>query len=161
MIPKYDVVVLQEQIRRTGRSLLQYATESIPWSRKPEDRAIFENILEMAKDEQVHIQDITKYLRENRQIVPHMGAHPMHFMNMNFLAVKRLVDLIIQHHQAEVAHLETVNADVTTPEVKDLLERLAVSKRKHIQQLQEWLAPPAPQADDDDTQITTPSGIQE
>jgi hypothetical protein len=137
MIDPRDAAILQEQIRRTGRSLLQYTLESFPWARTQQDREALARLHAMARAEQTHQQAITRYLSKNRLASPQPGAYPMHFTTMNFLAVPRLVELIQEHQQQDLDDLEKAAAKVRDPEGKDLLIRLLEVKTENLNTLKQ------------------------
>jgi hypothetical protein len=137
MIDPRDVAVLQEQIRRTGRSLLQYTLESFPWTRSGPDRETLARIHAMARAEQVQEKAIRRYLVKHRAAPPYLGAYPMHFTTMNFLAIPRLVELLQEHQQQDLNDLEMAAAKVRDPEGKALLIRLLEIKTENMNALKQ------------------------
>ena len=143
MIDPSEVAVLQEQIRRTGRSLLQYTTESFPWTHNAKERDILRQIHLMAKAEEAQSRLIARFLIKHRQSPPYLGAYPMHFTTMNFLAIPRLLDLIIDHQQKDIEDIVMAAPQVRDAEAKELLDRLVEIKTAHLNTLKELKNEPA------------------
>ncbi len=137
MIAPQDAAVLQEQIRRTGRSLLQYTAESMPWTGKEKDREILARILGMKQAEQQAAEALARFLINNRMNPPYLGSYPMHFTTMNFLAIPRLVQLLADHQQKDVTDTEAAVGQVQAPECKQLLEQLLEIKKQNWESLKE------------------------
>ncbi len=140
MISPYSAAVLQNQIQRTGRSLLQYTTESFPYASSSRDAEILKQIFAMAEEETRHGAALAKFLRANRYAAPHFGAYPMHFTTMNYLAIDRLLTLIAEHQAEDIRHLEAGIKEVKEVEAKDKLRDLLAAKEKHLKAIEELAA---------------------
>jgi hypothetical protein len=144
MIDTDTVPILFEQIRRTGRSLLQYAGESYPWVRDSAGLGTLTSIQHMIGEEQQASTPIIKYLRRYHVPPPHLGPYPMQFTNFNFLAVRRLLELLVEHQDEDVTALEANLRPVHDGEARRLLQHLFEVKKRHLESLREMTAPAAP-----------------
>jgi hypothetical protein len=151
MIDASVLPILFEQLRRTGRSLLQYAGESYPWVRDAAGLGTLTAIQHMISQEQQASAAIIKYLRRSHVPPPHLGPYPMEFTNFNFLAVHRLLELLVEHQAKDVAALEADLRRVHDPEARRLLQHLFEVKKRHLESLREMTDPAATAT----TQLTT------
>jgi hypothetical protein len=133
---------LQLLIRREGRSLLQYASESFPWGTS-KDGAAIARILDMAKVENERVTALARTLLKHRVPPPYLGAYPMYFTTLNFLALDRLLPLLSEHHAVDIAALEEDLKHVHDTTFRPALQQFMELKRQHLQQL-ETLKPAGP-----------------
>jgi hypothetical protein len=132
---------LQNLIRREGRSLLQYASESFPWGTS-RDAAAIAQILDLARAESARVTALARQLIKQRVPPPYLGAYPMYFTTLNFLALDRLLPLLVEHQQTDLAHLEEDLKHVQDGAFRPALQQLLELKRQHLKQL-ETLRPAA------------------
>src|SRR5512134_2919209 len=97
MIDVANIRAVQNHIRRTGRSLLQYVHESFPWMRSTADVEVVSQLEEMLGEEQKTVAALTRLLVKARITPTHLGPYPMYFTNFNFLALDRLLELLVEH----------------------------------------------------------------
>jgi hypothetical protein len=133
---------LQDIIRREGRSLLQYAIDSFPWA----DAATADvnaRLREMAAVESEALAGLGKLLLRHRLTPPWLGAYPTPFTSFNFLAIERLLPLLIEDQRARVAVVEADLKQITNSETRAAVQRLLEVMRRHLAEM-EALRSPAP-----------------
>jgi hypothetical protein len=128
--------IVQEQIRRTGRSLLEYVAESVPWT-GAEDRETLGRLARLNQEEREGAAGLARLLRRNRVPVPFLGPYPEHFTTFNYLSLDRLLPLLAEDQGRAVADLATAAAAVTDPQVRAALQGLLETKRRHLATLSE------------------------
>lgn len=143
MISAKTIQIIQECIRRTGRSLLQYIEESDPWISSPRDQEIVDKLYAMAAAEQSIAGELAELLARNQSYPKYLGSYPMHFTTMNFLAVNRLLKLLTEHQKQDIDALASDIALVSEPEAKELLNRLLSEKKAHLQAIADLKQTPA------------------
>jgi hypothetical protein len=123
--------LLQDLVRREGRSLLQYVSESFPWTTHKNHHAL-PILFEMVKEEQEGAAAIVKLLLKNRVRPPYLGAYPMSFTTINYMALDFLLPYLIEFENRRIAELENDLVVVTEDEAKDLLKMLLEMKQRHV-----------------------------
>jgi hypothetical protein len=132
---------LQDIIRREGRSLLQYAVDSFPWTSGNEGEAMA-CLHELAREEAEATTSLARYLVKHRLTPPWLGAYPMAFTSFNFLALDRLLPLLVEHQRRGIADLEVDVRQVEDHEARTHLQHLLEVKRQNLKRL-EALVPAA------------------
>ncbi|MGF1578236.1 MAG: hypothetical protein ACFCD0_02610 [Gemmataceae bacterium] len=140
MISPRSAKVLQNQIQRSGRSLLQYTTESFPYTSSSRDSEVVKKFTEMAEEETKQNAALATFLRANRYAAPHFGAYPMHFTTMNYLGIDRLLVLIAEHQTEDIKHLEAAIQEVKESEAKAPLRNALAAKQAHLKAIEELIA---------------------
>src|SRR5437588_3885407 len=121
--------LLQELVRKEGRSLLQYVSESFPWTTHQNAHALA-ILLDMAQEEQRGAGAIVKLLLKNRVRPPYLGAYPMSFTTINYMSLDFLVPYLIDFEKRRIAELEKDLAGVTEAEPKELLNSILEMKQR-------------------------------
>jgi hypothetical protein len=88
-----DAVVahlIERQIVRDGRSLLQYVDEAYPYTpaRAEQERR---RIAELAKEEQAAVGRLIRFLHRHHVTPPLLGAFPSSFTTINFVSLEHLL----------------------------------------------------------------------
>jgi hypothetical protein len=138
LIDRQTYLRLQEIIRREGRSFLQYAGESFPWTTVPEQETAA-RLQQLVVEERDGAAALAKFLAKNRLTPPYLGAFPSYFTSYNFLAMTRLVPLLIEHQKNGVAQLERDVAGLNG-EARQQVEKLLVTKKQHCEALEKMVA---------------------
>jgi hypothetical protein len=133
---------LQDIIRREGRSLLQYAVGSFPWTNSGAD-ARPAVLLQAAQDEAEAAADLARLLVRHRLTPPWLGAYPMAFTSFNYLALDRLVPLLVQYQLRDIAELEADLKQLDDEVVRDLVRGLLNVKQANLKKLEGLLLPGA------------------
>ncbi len=147
MIDARTVAVVQEALRREGRSLLQYVREAYPWT-TPREREMLAKLAQLADEENAGAAALADFLRRHRETPGYLGPYPMSYTRLNFVSLDRLLPLLAEEQRRGVAHLESQLAGVdgaARAELQTVLER----KQRHLKELEALAA-----------QDTTPSTIR-
>jgi hypothetical protein len=142
MLDSPTIQILQEHIRRTGRSFLNYVHESFPWVRGNSDRLLLDQVATMVGAEREAATAVARFLGKNRSSPPYLGAHPMNFTSYNFLEADRLLPILIEHQNVDVVDLDRDLAKVKHSEAYAVLHHLLDVKKHHrasLKELQEKL----------------------
>ncbi len=131
---------LQDIIRREGRSLLQYAVESFPWSSTDGDPRTAE-LRQLARDEAGATAGLAQLLVRHRLSPPYLGAYPMGFTSYNYLALDRLILLLAEYERRGLPALQADLAALEDPEVRDAVRHLLEVKRTNLKRLETLLQP--------------------
>jgi hypothetical protein len=134
VIDRQTYLRLQDVIRREGRSFLQYAGESFPWTTAPQQETVAK-LQQLVCEEQTGAAALARYLAKNRLTPPYLGAYPTYFTSYNFLALDRLLPLLVEHQKHGVAELQ---ADVAAlnGDTRKQVEQLLAMKNRHLQELE-------------------------
>ena len=139
MLPSQDAGRLDEVVRRESRSLLQYLTDSYPWTRAGADEALGK-VRELAHVERDAVGGLRRFLTRRQHVVPVMGSYPASFTTMNFVSLDYLAPRLIEDQRRLLAALERDRAALADAEARAELDRLLDVKRHHLHAL-EALAP--------------------
>jgi hypothetical protein len=131
---------LQDIIRREGRSLLQYAVESFPWTNSDADGRPAA-LKQLALDEADAAAGLARLLLRHRLSPPYLGAYPMAFTSFNYLALDRLLALLAEHQRRGITQLEADLAGLRDPEVRDAVRHLLEVKKANLKKLEALLQP--------------------
>jgi len=123
--------LLQDMVRREGRSLLQYVSESYPWTTAKNHHGL-SVLMDMVNEEQEGAAAIVRLLLKNRLRPPYLGAYPMSFTNINFMSLDFLVPYLIDFEQRRIAQLEKDLPLVSDDETKHLLKSILEMKQRHL-----------------------------
>jgi hypothetical protein len=128
--------LVQQQVRRSSRSLLQYVAEASPWTSQGE-RETMDGLRQMILEEQDAIASLMRLLRRVRVPPPYLGPYPEHFMTYNFLSMDRLLPLLVEQEGKAVVELSGRVTQVQGSEAHDALTHLLNIKRRHLASLEE------------------------
>ena len=139
MIDARTVALVQDVIRREGRSFLQYVREAYPWA-TPRERELLAKLRELTDEERDGAAALSDFLRRHREMPGYLGAYPMSFTRMNFVSLDRLLPLLVEEQRRGVARLEHDLAGVQDAEVRGVLTAVLERKRRHLKVLEELAA---------------------
>ncbi|MFO0969509.1 MAG: hypothetical protein U0793_28460 [Gemmataceae bacterium] len=136
--------LVQDLIRQEGRSMLQYVVESFPWTTRDNEPLLLD-LRQMADEERRAAEGLAKLLLRHHARPPFLGAYPMSFTTINFVALDHLLPRLIRFQKDRVADLEASekrilqeDARMEVRSVLDLarrqltrLERLAAGETGH------------------------------
>jgi hypothetical protein len=131
---------LQDLIRREGRSLLQYAVESFPWTNTGADGRPAA-LQQLARDEADAAAGLARLLLRHRLSPPYLGAYPMGFTSYNYLAVDRLLPLLIADQRRGLAAVRADLDALEDGEVRDAVRHLLNVKQATLARLEALLSP--------------------
>jgi hypothetical protein len=126
--------MLQDMFRKEGRSLLQYVSESFPWTTSKNEAALAK-FQEMVKEEQEATARLGRFLRKRKIRLPYLGAYPMSYTTINFVSFEHLLPYLIDFEKRRLAELEVDLMAATDDEAHALLRDLIELKRRHLQTL--------------------------
>jgi hypothetical protein len=127
--------LLQQIVRRESRSLLQYVTESFPWT-TPEEREALPEFQRLAAEERDGAAALGRYLANCRQLVPYLGAFPMEFTSINYVSLEHLFPLLAEHAKQSLDRLDRDLMDIQDVEARCLVQNIVDTKRRHLQTLE-------------------------
>jgi hypothetical protein len=134
MLDAHSRDVLQEVVRREGRSLLQYVAEAFPWT-PTEDEAEIERLKQMAGEQSEAIARLMRFLQRQHAPVPYLGAFPTSFTSVNFVTLAYLRPILLKHAEHEIPLLERDLAQVADTVARALLTDLLALKKRHRDEL--------------------------
>ena len=135
MIDARGLVLIQQQIRRDERSLLQYVGEAFPYTPHTAEPAR-DKIAELAREEQEGVGRLIHFLQRHHQTPPLLGAFPSRFTTSNFVSLEHLLPELVRDEQHAAQELERELATLPEGEVRHLLWDYLTMKRRHLQVLQ-------------------------
>ena len=142
MIDPVTQAVLQRIIRREGRSLLQYVSESFPWTAPGENGAVV-RLREIAAEENNSTAALVRYVSKRRMTPPYLGAYPMAFTNINYLSLAHLLPHLAEAQKRAIAELEADLAKLNDEEARAYLRNILDMKRRHEKELERLKSAPA------------------
>ncbi len=142
MIDSDTYLCLQDVIRREGRSFLQYADESSPWTTSADGTAV-QTLRTLATEERESTASLSRFLAKNRLSPPYLGAYPSYFTSYNYLSVAKLVPLLVKHQQTLVAALERDLAGIHDAATRHEVQQVIEIKHRHLKTLESLAVPRA------------------
>lgn len=124
-------------------SLLQYVSESFPWTADP-GHAALNAMLSVAQEERDEVTRFTRILQKKRLRQPPMGAYPSHFTTINFCSLDYILPKLVAEHEKEIAEIESTLHLVEDEEVGKLAAGYLDMKRRHLQTLKDLAAQNTP-----------------
>ena len=128
--------LIERQIRRDGRSLLQYVAESFPYTPASGEPAVAQ-VNALALEEQEAIAKLVRFLHRQHVSPPVLDSYPSQFTNINFVSLDHLLPGLLREQQTAVAELEHALAIYPDGEVRHLLWEYLHMKRRHLQTVSE------------------------
>jgi hypothetical protein len=128
--------LIERQIARDGRSLLQYVGESAPYTPARSEQAHV-RIAEMAREEQEAIGRLIRFMQRHHVSPPVLGAFPSHFTTINFVALDFLLPALLKEQKFCVSDLERSLAALPEGETRRLLWDYLEMKRRHLHAFEE------------------------
>lgn len=133
---------LNDLLVELGRSLLQYAAESWPWSGAAHTPARAE-FIELAAEQRADVGRLAEFL-DRRGWMIDFGAYPSDYTDLHFLALKYFLPRVVQDQAAIVAELdEAVHTCVDDPAAVAVLQPILATERKILASLETMTAPAA------------------
>lgn len=123
--------ILQDMVRKEGRSLLQYVSESFPWTTHKNHHAL-PVLFEVVREEQEGTAALVKLLLKNRLRPPYLGAYPMTFTTINYMSLDYLLPYLIDFEDRRIGALEKDLAVITEEEPRHLVQSLLEMKKRHL-----------------------------
>jgi hypothetical protein len=125
--------VLQGIVRRESRSLLQYVSESFPFTTSA-DTEVAARIMQIAEEEQVAAVALANVLaRRRHRLPPYLGPYPMTFTSINYVTWAYLVPLLVDYQKQGIVDLERDLTKIADVELAEEVEKILEMKRRHLQ----------------------------
>jgi hypothetical protein len=128
--------ILEDIVRREGRSLLQYVADSFPWTATDEQGAL-EQLRRMIEAERQATTDLVRFLVRRKFTPPYLGAYPARFTTINFVSLEYLLPRLAQEQRRDIRALEDDLVEVHDVEVREQVKKLLELKRRHLQTLEQ------------------------
>jgi hypothetical protein len=129
--------VLEGIVRRESRSLLQYVSESFPFTTSA-DKDAAAKLQQMEEEERSAAMALAGFLmRKGHRMSPYLGPYPMSFTSINYVTLAYLVPLLIAYQKQDIADLERDLAKISDTEMAAEIEKILEAKRRHLQVLME------------------------
>ncbi len=136
MIDAQGLHLIQQQIIRDGRSLLQYVGEAFPYAPHRAEPAVH-RLEALAKEQNAAVGRLIRFLQRHHATPPLLGSFPSDFTTANFVALAHLLPALQKDEQHGIAELERALATLPAGEVHDLLADYLQTKRRTLQILDE------------------------
>src|SRR3954469_19040072 len=120
--------ILQDIVRREGRSLLQYMGDAFPWATAGEGE-VLARVQQFVKEERDGVAGLVRFLQRRRVTPPHFGAFPMSFTTLNFITLDHLLPLLVDAERKAIAKLEHDLAFLADAEARQLIQELVEMNR--------------------------------
>lgn len=128
---------LNELLVDLGRSLLQYVSESSPWT---VDAARASIVQELAAQQRQHVARIVELLNERRWPVD-LGTYPTEYTDYHFLSLEYFLPRLVVSQEALVAELdEAAHTCVDDTIAVQLLTEILHSEQQILQALRSLVA---------------------
>jgi hypothetical protein len=131
--------VIENVIRREGRSLIQYVIESYPWTADGEQSAL--ELLQITADQEREcLGRLMEYLFKHKGANPQPAPYPVSYTTMNYISLEHLLPILTESARQASARIERDLAQVSDREGHDLLSSYLALKRQHAETLSELAA---------------------
>jgi hypothetical protein len=127
---------LERLVAIAGPSLLQYVSDSSPWTTDRTQAACVQ-ILELAAQERHSVTHILRYLQKHHVRPRVLGSYPAHFTMMNYITIDCLLPRLIADEEKNLADIDRLLAATTDEEARSLIEAHRDLKRRQLQTLRE------------------------
>lgn len=135
MMDSLSISLLQDILRREGRSLLQYARDAFPWA-TAEEQAALAQINVLIEEEQKSAAELARLLLKNHAPLPYVGPYPMNFTDVNYVSLDHLRPMLVEHQKRAIAHFERDLALLHDGTARAQVQKMLAMKEKHLKQLE-------------------------
>jgi hypothetical protein len=119
-----------------GSSLLQYVSESSPWSLGA-DHAALDKVRALAAEDRAEITRFTRWLQKKHERVPSLYSYPSHFTTMNFVSLDYLLPKLLAENTHQIVEIERLLNEMDDEEVRTLTAGYLDMKKRHLETLRE------------------------
>jgi hypothetical protein len=126
---------LADVYRRELLSFLQYVRQAPPYAAAA-DRPTVVKLQQMADEERAALKALGEYLDRARVTLPHVGAFPTAFTNYNFVALRKVLQILREDQAKGLAQLEQDVAGLPEGPDRAEVEKLVALKRRHLTELE-------------------------
>lgn len=129
-----DAKRLQDAFRRENRSLLRYALDAAPYT-PAADRDLLGAVRRVAEEEAAVVAALGDFLDARQVSRPHLGAFPVTYTDLNFVAVRFLLAKLVTAQTEAVAAREADATAAADAGARVELGRLVDVGRRHGREL--------------------------
>jgi hypothetical protein len=129
-----DQHLLQQIVRREGRSFLQYIGQAFPWA-PPGQEAEVGALKTLAEEEQEELTGLVRFMATNRVTPPYLGAYPTAFTSMNFTSLDFLLPVLLDAQREGVKQLEADTSGLKDLDARGEVAALLDIKKRHLDEL--------------------------
>jgi len=127
--------LIERQILRDGRSLLEYVEEAFPYTpATAEERR--HRIDGLARDEQQAVGTLIRFLQKEHVTPPLLAAFPSRYTTINFVSLDHLLPAVVEQQQQGVTELEKALHHLPESEGRHVLWEYLEAKRRRLQALE-------------------------
>ncbi len=126
-------------------SLLQYVSESAPWSVDAAHAAL-DQIQALAAEDRAEIARFTRWLQKKHERVPLLYSYPSHFTTMNFVSLDYLLPKLLAENTSQVVAIKHLSSAMDDAEAGPLAAGYLEMKKRHLETLRELTTANAPAA---------------
>lgn len=127
--------ILQEIVRREGRSVLSYVGDAYPWT-TAQNSAALTKLRHLVAEERTAVAELGRFLARHRLPMVYLGSYPSSFTTINFVALEYLRPRLVAFEGQSIADLERDLERLTNPEARAEVSRLLQVKRRHLTELE-------------------------
>jgi hypothetical protein len=131
MIDSKTDTLLQQIVRREGRSLLQYVSEAYPWITADEKVAVLQ-LEALIAEERDAIGRLIDLLARRNHTYPYLGSYPTAFTSINFVSLEHLLPMLVDYEARSLGELECDLAEITSPEALAIVQEMVDMKQRHL-----------------------------
>ncbi|HLN33094.1 MAG TPA: hypothetical protein VK395_35515 [Gemmataceae bacterium] len=131
MIDAKTQELLENILRRVGRSLLQYVSEAFPWTTAEEQDALAQFQV-LAREEGEAAAAIAKFLDQQGYGVPYLGPFPMAFTTINYVSLDYLLPLLVETQRQDLEQMQRALAQVTDAQAREQILKIIDMSRRHL-----------------------------
>ena len=136
----HSLALLRRLIAMAGRSLLQYVSESSPWT-TPASQEAFTQIIALAQEERDAVSKWMRYMQKHHQPRVVLGSYPVYFTTMNYITVDHLLPLLIAENTHNLSELDRILVQESDEEVRTMIQAYREMKQRHLQTLKALATP--------------------
>src|SRR5262249_37599782 len=125
----------QGLLRRLSRSLLQYLADAYPWTRNGDDEALGQ-LRQLIQEQRDAALSVARFLQKNRVTPPYLGAFPMAYTDLAYIALDHLLPKLVEEERRAVAELERAVGNVPHLDTRALVQKILDLKRGHLKALE-------------------------
>lgn len=130
---------LQALVKSEGRSLLQYVSDSFPWT-AAHDEKVRDAVLGFARAEAEALARLVRHLQKQHVAVPNLRSYPMSFTTVNFVSLGYLLPRLADEQKTHIAQVERLCNSLPEGQTRNLVGELLVLKKQHLSQLNAFAA---------------------
>jgi hypothetical protein len=139
MVFEDSTELLNELLVHHYRSLPMFLTEASPWTHRGDEKAT-DVVMDIVADQKATCQRLAA-LVEQRGGVVDVGEYPMDFLELHFLSLDYMLQLLVQHQRNEVAWIQRCSERLwNDPPAQAVAKEALGAARGHLQSLEELTA---------------------